>query len=92
MARAAQYAAISCSNRNGLLGYRMWLRRAVRAGGGDAAAELSRFETRLLYGAARNFGWLRPHRASNGWWRGNRRASRPTKWYPPDPFRPREGQ
>jgi len=91
-ARAAQHAAMSCFNRNDLPGYRMWLRRAARAGDEDAAAELGRFETRLPHGAARSIHRLRPHRASDGWWRGNRRASRPTKWYPPDPFRPRGEQ
>ncbi len=58
--RAAQHMAMGCFNRNDLVGYRLWLRRAGRAGDGDAGASLRRFETRLPHRAARAVRRLRP--------------------------------
>jgi hypothetical protein len=59
-ARAAHNAAMSCFNRNDMIGYRQWLRRAAKAGDAEAAAQLSYFETRLWHSAARKIGRLRP--------------------------------
>lgn len=59
-ARAADNAAMSCFNRNDMIGYRQWLRRAARAGDAAAAKQLRHFETRLWHSAARNVGRLRP--------------------------------
>ena len=61
-ARAAQHLAMGCFNRNDLMGYRFWLRRAAQAGDLDASAELRRFETRLPHHAARKIRRLRPER------------------------------
>jgi hypothetical protein len=59
-ARAAVNFAMSCFNRNDMIGYRHWLRRAAQAGDADAAKQLSRFETRLWHSAARTIRRLRP--------------------------------
>ena len=59
-ARAANNAAMSCFNRNDMIGYRNWLRRAANAGDNDAAMQLRCFETRLWHGAARKVRRLRP--------------------------------
>jgi len=90
--RAAQHLAMSCFNRGDLAGYRFWLRRGAHGGDKEAAAELRRFETRLPHSAAKSVRRLRPYRVSDGLWTANRRASKPTKWYPPNPFRPRTEQ
>jgi hypothetical protein len=60
-ARAPQHLAMGCFNRNDLVGYRHWLRRAAQAGDGQAGAELRRFETRLSHSAARKIGRGRPY-------------------------------
>lgn len=57
-------AAMSCFNRNDMIGYRDWLRQAASAGDGDARDELRRFETRLPHSDARKVGRLRPDRRS----------------------------
>lgn len=59
-ARAALNAAMSCFNRNDMIGYRQWLRRATNAGDADAGKQLRYFETRLYHAAARKVGRLRP--------------------------------
>ena len=59
-ARAANNAAMSCFNRNDMIGYRRWLRRAAKAGDGEADKQLRYFETRLWHSAARKIGRLRP--------------------------------
>ena len=59
-ARAANNAAMSCFNRNDMIGYRRWLRRAATAGDGAAGKQLRNFETRLWHVAARKVGRLRP--------------------------------
>ena len=58
--RAANNAAMSCFNRNDMIGYRRWLRRAARAGDVMAAKQLRRFETRLWHADARKVGRPRP--------------------------------
>ncbi|WP_156681109.1 hypothetical protein [Sphingomonas profundi] len=90
--RAAQNLAMTHFNKRDLAGYRHWLRRAARAGDEEAALEVRRFETRLPHAAAGDIGRRRPYRRSDGLWSGNRRASKATKWYPPDPFQPRGEQ
>lgn len=90
--RAAQHLAMNCFNKGNLAGYRIWLHRAAHGGDGEAAAELRRFETRLPHAAARRLKRIRPYRVSDGLWTANRHASKPTKWYPPDPFRSRTEQ
>jgi hypothetical protein len=90
--RAAQHLAMSCFNQGDLAGYRFWLHRGARKGDNEAVAELRRFETRLPHAAAADIKRLRPFRVSDGLWTANRRASKPTKWYPPDPFRLRSEQ
>jgi len=91
-ARAGQHAAMTCFNRGDLAGYRRWLGRAARAGDPEAGVELRRFKTRLPHEAAGDIGRKRPYRASDGLWTANRRASAATRYYPPDPFRPRGKQ
>ena len=59
-ARAAANFAMSCFNRNDMIGYRHWLRRAAQTGDADAAKQLARFETRLWHSAARTIRRLRP--------------------------------
>ena len=59
-ARAAHNAAMSCFNRNDMIGYRQWLGRAAKAGDADARRELRHFETRLWHSSARRVGRLRP--------------------------------
>lgn len=59
-ARAANNAAMSCFNRNDMIGYRQWLRLAVKAGDTAAGKQLCNFETRLWHAAARKVGRLRP--------------------------------
>lgn len=59
-ARAANNAAMNCFNRNDMMGYRQWLRRAAKAGDADAGQQLSCFETRLWHSDARKAGRLRP--------------------------------
>ena len=59
-ARAGVNAAMSCFNRNDMIGYRRWLRCAAKAGDADAARSLRFFETRLWHAAARKVGRLRP--------------------------------
>jgi hypothetical protein len=59
-ARAANNAAMSCFNRNDMIGYRRWLRRAATAGDTEAGKQLRSFETRLWHSAARKIGRLRP--------------------------------
>jgi hypothetical protein len=46
-ARAANNAAMSCFNRNDMIGYRQWLRRAAKAGDALAMKQLRYFENRL---------------------------------------------
>ena len=60
-ARAAGNAAASCFNRNDMIGYRKWLRRAAKAGDADAGKQLRHFETRLWHATARKIGRLRPY-------------------------------
>jgi hypothetical protein len=60
-ARAAQHLATSCFNRNDLIGYRQWLRRAAAAGDNCALHEVRHFETRLPHSAARKIGRWRPN-------------------------------
>jgi hypothetical protein len=90
--RAAQHLAMTHFNRRDLAGYRHWLHWAARTGDVEAAMELRRFETRLPHAAAGDIGRRRPYRKGDGLWSANRRASKATKWYPPDPFRPRDAQ
>lgn len=90
--RAAQHLAMTHFNQRDLAGYRRWLRWAARAADEEAAIELKRFETRLPHAAAGDIGRRRPCRADDGLWSGNRRASKDTKWYPPNPFRRRNEQ
>ena len=59
-ARAATNAAMSCFNRNDMIGYRQWLRRGARSGDVTAKKQLRYFETRLWHSAARKIGRLRP--------------------------------
>lgn len=59
-ARAARNAAMGHFNRNDMLGYRQWLRRAAKAGDNESSAELLCFETRLWHAAARKIRRLRP--------------------------------
>lgn len=59
-ARAANNAAMSCFNRDDMIGYRQWLRRAAKAGDAEAGVQLRYFETRLWHSAARKIGRLRP--------------------------------
>jgi len=59
-ARAANNAAMSFFNRNDMIGYRRWLRRAAKAGDLEARKQLRHFETRLWHAAARKIGRLRP--------------------------------
>lgn len=59
-ARAAQHVAMSSFNRNDMIGYRHWLRRAAKAGDAEAGRQLRHFETRLWHAAARKIGRLRP--------------------------------
>lgn len=80
---------MTCFNRGDLVGYRLWLHRVARAGDEEAAIEARRFEMRLPHAAALEIGRSRPERPYDSFWRGNRRASRPTKYHPPNPFRPR---
>jgi len=87
-ARAAQHLAMQCFNDDDLNGYRHWLARGARMGDAEADVERHRFETRLPHGAARDIRRLRPYRPVDGLWTANRRASKPTKFYPPNPFRP----
>jgi hypothetical protein len=58
-ARAARNVAVSCFNRNDMIGYRQWLRRAAK-GDAESGRELRYFETRLWHAAARKVGRLRP--------------------------------
>lgn len=58
--RAANNAAMSCFNRNDMIGYRQWLRRAAKAGDAEANRQLRYFETRLWHSDARKVGRLRP--------------------------------
>lgn len=88
--RAGQHLAMTHFNRGDLAGYRRWLSWAARAGDEEAAIELRRFETRLPHAAAGDIGRQRPYRKSDGLWSANRRASKATKYYPPDPFRSRD--
>lgn len=90
--RAGQHLAMTHFNRGDLAGYRYWLSWAARAGDEEAAIELRRFETRLPHAAAGDIGRRRPYRKSDGLWSANRRATKPTKYYPPDPFRSRDEQ
>lgn len=90
--QAGQHIAMTRFNRNDLQGYRLWLRRATRGGDRDAALELRLFETRLPHSAARRIKRCRPYRPSDGWWRANRQASKPTKYHPPNPFHSRSEQ
>lgn len=57
---AAQHVAMSCFNRNDMIGYRRWLRLAAKAGDVEAQRGLRHFETRLWHSAARKVGRLRP--------------------------------
>jgi hypothetical protein len=59
-ARAANNAAMSCFNRDDMIGYRQWLRCAKKAGDAEAGKQLRYFETRLWHTAARKIGRLRP--------------------------------
>jgi hypothetical protein len=59
-ARAAYNAAMSCFNRNDMIGYRQWLRRAAKAGDAEAGKQLRYFETRLWHSDARKVARLRP--------------------------------
>jgi hypothetical protein len=59
-ARAAHNAAMGCFNRNDMLEYRRWLRRAEKAGDAQAGTQLRCFETRLWHSAARKVRRLRP--------------------------------
>ena len=65
-ARAANNAAMSCFNRNDMIGYRHWLRRAAQAGDAEAGKQLRYFETRLWHSAARKIGRLRPEQRRDG--------------------------
>jgi TPR repeat protein len=59
---AARNLAIDHFNRNDLIGYRHWLRKAANSGDPDSALELRHFETRLWHGDARRIRRLRPRR------------------------------
>ena len=65
-ARAATNAGMSCFNRNDLIGYRQWLRRAAKAGDNEAGKQLRHFETRLWHTASRKVGRLRPEQKRDG--------------------------
>lgn len=65
-ARAAQHMAMSCFNRNDLIGYRFWLAQGVRAGDGEAAEHRRWFETRFWHGAARDIWRGRPKQKRDG--------------------------
>jgi hypothetical protein len=65
--RAAHNAAISCFNRNDMIGYRQWLKRAAVSGDTDAKKRLPYFETRLPHAAARKIGRLRPYQERDEW-------------------------
>jgi hypothetical protein len=58
--RAAYNAAMSCFNRNDMMGYRRWLRLAAQGGDMAAAKQLRYFEIRLWHPAARKIRRLRP--------------------------------
>jgi hypothetical protein len=60
-ARAAYNAAMSCFNRNDMVAFRKWLRRAALTGDIDAVRGIRCFETRLCHAAARKIGRLRPY-------------------------------
>lgn len=64
---AANNAAISCFNRNDMVGYRGWLRRAANAGDLDAGRQLRCFEIRLSHAAAGKVRRLRPEQKRDGW-------------------------
>jgi hypothetical protein len=58
--RAASNAAMSCFNRNDMIGYRQWLRRGAKVGDAEASRQLRHFETRLWHSDARKVRRLRP--------------------------------
>ena len=62
-APAAYNLAMESFNRRDMKGYRRWLRKAAMLGDEDAAKQLTRFETRLPHGAARDIGRGRPYRS-----------------------------
>lgn len=62
----ANNAAMSCFNRNDMAGYRLWLKRAARAGDAAANEKLRRFETRLWHPDARKVRRLRPMQKRDG--------------------------
>ncbi len=64
---AANSAALSCFNRNDMLGYRRWLHYAANAGDRDSAKQLRHFETRLPHGRAKMIGRLRPPQKRDEW-------------------------
>lgn len=61
----AQHLAMNAFNSSDLAGYRHWLGRAARAGDGDAAKELRRFEVRLPHEDAGRIRRKRPLRRSD---------------------------
>ena len=58
--RAAADAAVSCFNRNDMIGYRRWLARGAKAGDAEARRNLRWFETRLWHARSRRVRRLRP--------------------------------
>lgn len=64
--RAAQHMALSCFNRNDMVGYRHWLGQGAKAGDGEAGQERRQFETRLWHSAARKVRRLRPTQKRDG--------------------------
>ena len=61
-AYGAQHLAMVAFNRGDMVGYRLWLNRAGRAGDADSARQHRRFETRLPHEAARRIRRKRPLR------------------------------
>jgi hypothetical protein len=64
--RAASNMALSCFNRGDMVGYRLWLRRATKAGDPQSLRELRAFESRLWHSAARKLRRLRPVQKRDG--------------------------
>jgi hypothetical protein len=58
--RAAQHMALSCFNRNDMVGYRHWLGQGAKAGDREAGHERRGFETRLWHANARKVRRIRP--------------------------------
>lgn len=57
---AAANAAVSCFNRNDMIGYRRWLQAGAKSGDPDSRKQLHQFETRLPHKSAAKIRRLRP--------------------------------